>query len=142
VVGATNKSTFSYLNTGHTGSHSVEVSVSQFTSGAANWYYADLPVTAGTTYGYSNWYESNVDTEVDAEVVMNDGSVQYFWLGTVLASTTWNKFSATFTVPAGAKSMAIYQLLAKNGYIISDDYSLSPYTPTPWNQSYHQRDLR
>lgn len=130
----TNTSTFSYLNTGHTGTHSVKVQTIAYTNGAANWYYNDLPVTSGKTYQYSNWYQSNVDTEVDAEVVMSDGTTQYYWLGTVLANTNWTKFTTTFTVPAGAKSMAIYQILAKVGYIVSDDYSLSEYTPLPFSR--------
>jgi peptidoglycan/xylan/chitin deacetylase (PgdA/CDA1 family) len=131
----TNTSTFSYLTTGHTGSHSLKVQTTAFTNGAANWYYADVPVTAGTTYQYTNWYQANVDTEVDAEVTMSDGSVQYFYLGTVLANTSWTQFKTTFTAPAGAKSMAIYQILAKVGYIVTDDYTLSTYTPAPFNRA-------
>ena len=130
----TNTSTFTYLNTGHTGNHSVKVQTTAYTNGAANWYYNDVPVTAGATYQYTNWYQSNVDTEVDAEVVMSDGTTQYFWLGSVFANTNWTKFTTTFTPPAGAKSMAIYQLLAKVGYIVSDDYSMNTYTPVPFNR--------
>jgi len=130
----TNTSTFSYLNTGHTGSRSVEVATTAYTNGAANWYYNEVPVTPGKTYEYTDWYKSNVDTEVDAEVTMSDGTVQYYWLGAVLANTNWTKFTATFTVPAGAKSMAAYQILAKVGYIVSDDYSLSEYTPVPFTR--------
>jgi peptidoglycan/xylan/chitin deacetylase (PgdA/CDA1 family) len=130
----TNTSTSSYLNTGHTGTHSLKVQTTSWTNGAANWYYADIPVTAGTTYQYSNWYQSNVDTEVDAEVTMTDGTVNYYYLGTVLANTNWTKFTTTFTPPAGAKSMAVYQILAKVGYIVSDDYSLNTYTPLPFNR--------
>lgn len=129
-----NTSTFSYLNSGHTGNRSVQVQTTSYTNGAANWYYNDVPVTAGKTYLYSNWYKSNVDTEVDAEVVMSDGTVQYYFLGTVFANTTWAQFKATFTPPSGAKSIAIYQILAKNGYIISDDYSLGEYTPLPFTR--------
>jgi peptidoglycan/xylan/chitin deacetylase (PgdA/CDA1 family) len=92
-------------------------------------------VTAGKTYEYENWYQSNVDSEVDAEVQMNDGSTQYFWLGNVLANPNWTKFSTTFTVPADAKNMAVYQILAKKGYVISDDYNLSEYTPMPFNRA-------
>ncbi len=129
-----NTAAFSYLNTGHIGSHSIKAEISQYSSGAANWYYADIPVTAGKTYQYTNWYQSNVDTEVDAEVTMNDGSVQYYWLGNVLANTNWTKYTATFTAPAGAKSMAAYQLIAKAGYVVSDDYSLLEYTPPAFNR--------
>jgi peptidoglycan/xylan/chitin deacetylase (PgdA/CDA1 family) len=130
-----NTSTFSYLNTGHTGTQSVEVQTTQHTDGAANWYYADIPVVAGQVYEYSNWYQSNVDTEVDAEVTMSDGTTQYFYVSTVLASANWAQFKTTFTPPAGAKSIAVYQLLAKVGYLISDDYSLSAYTASPFNRA-------
>jgi peptidoglycan/xylan/chitin deacetylase (PgdA/CDA1 family) len=130
----TNTSTFSYLNTGHTGSHSLEVQTTAYTNGAANWYYADVPVTSGQTYQYTNWYKTNVDSEVDAEVTMSDGTVQYAYLGTVLANTSWTQFKATYTVPSGAKSMAVYQILAKVGYVISDDYSLSNYAAVPFNR--------
>ncbi len=125
----TNTATFTYLTTGHTGNRSVKTTISGYSNGAASWHYPTTAVTAGKTYKYENWYQSNVDTEVDAEVTMNDGSVQYFWLGAAVASTSWTKFSSTFVPPAGAKSIVIYQLLAKNGYIVSDDYSLSAYTP-------------
>lgn len=124
-----NNATFSYLTTGHTGSRSVKTTISSYNSGAASWHYPTTSVTAGKTYKYENWYQSNVDTEVDAEVTMTDGSVQYFWLGAAVASSSWTKFSSTFVPPTGAKSIVIYQLLAKNGYIISDDYYLSEYTP-------------
>jgi peptidoglycan/xylan/chitin deacetylase (PgdA/CDA1 family) len=129
-----NTASFSYLNSGHTGTKSIKAEITSYTNGAANWYYNDIPVSSGKTYKYENWYQSNVDTEIDAEVVMNDGSVSYYWLGNVPSSSNWAKYSNTFTVPAGAKSMAIYQILAKKGYIISDDYSLNEYTPTPFNR--------
>lgn len=131
----TNTSAFTYLSTGHTGSRSIEVQTTSYTNGAANWYYNDLPVTAGQAYQYTNWYKSNVDTEVDAEVTMTDGTVQYYWLGAVLNNPNWTKFTTTFTPPAGAKSMAIYQILAKVGYIISDDYSINTYTPLAFNRA-------
>jgi peptidoglycan/xylan/chitin deacetylase (PgdA/CDA1 family) len=125
----THTTTFSYLRTGHTGRRSLEVQTTAWASGAAEWYYADLPVTPGATYHYSNWYRANVATEVDAEVVMTDGTTNYYYLGAVPASQTWNQFTTTFTPPTGAQAIAIYQTLAKVGYLITDDYSLSAYVP-------------
>ena len=130
-----NSSTFTYLNTGHSGSRSVKAEISSYTNGAANWYYNSIPVTAGKTYKYENWYQSNVDTEVDAEVVMSDGTVQYYWITTVLASTGWNKVSSNFVIPTGAKSVTIYHILAKKGYLITDDYSLGEYVPAKFNRA-------
>lgn len=132
----TNTTSFNYLSSGaHTGARAVRADITSYTNGAANWYYSDIPVTAGKTYKYENWYQSNVDTEVDAQVTMTDGSVQYFWLGSVPANTAWTKFSATFTAPTGARSMAIYQILAKVGYLTTDDYSLNEYTPTGFSRA-------
>ncbi len=54
---------------------------------------------------------------------MNDGTTQYFYVTTAFANTTWTKASGIFTVPAGAKSVSVYQILAKKGYVISDDYA-------------------
>jgi peptidoglycan/xylan/chitin deacetylase (PgdA/CDA1 family) len=130
----TNTSTFTYQTTGRTGTHSAKAQITSYTNGSANWYYDEVPVTAGKTYLYSNWYQSNVDTEVDAEVTMADGTVQYYWLGNVSASTAWAQYKNTFTVPVGAKSMAVYQILAKVGYLVTDDYSLTEYTPVPYNR--------
>lgn len=130
----TNTSTFSYLTSGHTGSHSVKTETTSYSNGAVNWYHNTVPVAAGKTYMYENWYQSNVSTEVDAEVTMSDGSTQYFWLGQVSPSSSWNKFSTTFTPPAGAKSMTVYHLLASKGYLISDDYSLEVYSPASFNR--------
>jgi peptidoglycan/xylan/chitin deacetylase (PgdA/CDA1 family) len=131
----TNTSTFTYLGSGHTGNHSVKVETTSYGSGAANWYNSSVPIIAGKTYKYENWYQSNAATEVDAEVVMSDGSTQYFWLGDVTPSTSWNKFSATFTAPADAKSMTVYHLLAAKGYLIDDDYSLTEYLPESFNRA-------
>ena len=129
-----NTSSFSYLNTGHSGGRSARVDITSFTNGAANWYYANIPVTVGKTYKYENWYQSNVETQVDAAVTMANGSVQYYWLGNVPSSTSWAKFTTTFTVPLGAQSMAIYQILDKVGYLTTDDYTLNEYTTTALNR--------
>jgi peptidoglycan/xylan/chitin deacetylase (PgdA/CDA1 family) len=132
-----NPSTFTYLNTGHTGGKSVQVQITSLpntpVAGGSDWYYADVPVTAGQSYKYSNWYMSDVATEVDAEVIVN-GVAQYFNLGSVAASSTWSQVSVTFTAPAGATSIAIYQTLASVGTLTTDDYSLTPYTPTPFTR--------
>jgi peptidoglycan/xylan/chitin deacetylase (PgdA/CDA1 family) len=128
-----NTSVFSYLNTGYSGQRSVEVQVSNYSNGASEWYYGDVPVSSGQTYEYSDWYQSNIDTEVDAEVIVN-GTPQYFYLGKVLANSSWTNFKTTFTVPAGATAMSVYHLIAGNGYLITDNYSLAQYTPVPWNR--------
>jgi peptidoglycan/xylan/chitin deacetylase (PgdA/CDA1 family) len=130
----TNTTVFSYLSTGHTGTKSLKAETSAYSSGAANWYYVGVPAVAGKAYMYENWYQSDVTTEVDAEVTMQDGTVQYFYVGSVPASSTWAKFSSSFTAPANTKAVAIYQILAKKGYVITDDYSLTEYIPAQFTR--------
>lgn len=131
----TNTAQFSYLNTGRTGSRSLKTDVTAYTSGDAKWYFADVAVTPGKTYSYSNWYQSNADSEIDAAVTMQDGSVQYYYLTTASASASWKEVSGQFTAPANARSITIFQVLAKKGFVVSDDFSLTEYTPAGWNRA-------
>jgi peptidoglycan/xylan/chitin deacetylase (PgdA/CDA1 family) len=132
----TNTSTLSYENTGRTGAHSVKAAITSYTNGDAKWYFNAVPVSAGKTYNYSNWYKSNVATELDAMVTMNDGSVQYFWLGTVSASPTdWQKASAQFSAPVGAVNLTIFQVVYSVGYVQSDDFTLTEYVPQQFNRA-------
>lgn len=130
----TNTTQFSYLNTGHAGSRSLKVTTSGYASGDAKWSFANVPVTPGRTYMYSNWYQSTTDTELNAAVTMTNNTIQYFYLATVPTSSVWKQVSAPFAVPANAKSITIYQALAKNGSVTTDDYSLTEYTPQGFSQ--------
>jgi peptidoglycan/xylan/chitin deacetylase (PgdA/CDA1 family) len=131
----TNKATFNYLTTGHTGSRSLKTTLSSYKNGDAKWHFANVPVTPGKTYQYTNWYQGTVDSEIDAEVTMNDGSVQYFYLTTAPTSSAWAKVSGQITIPANAKSITVYQVLAKNGSVTTDDFSFAEYTPVGFNRA-------
>nr|BFE55820.1 hypothetical protein GCM10020063_003460 [Dactylosporangium thailandense] len=131
----TNTTTFSYLTTGHTGSRSVKTQITKYTSGDSKWSPAAVSVTPGKTYQYSNWYQSNVDSEIDVEVTMADGSEQYAYLAAAPASSAWTKVSAQYTVPAGATKITVFQVIAKVGWITTDDFSLGEYTPAQLNRA-------
>jgi peptidoglycan/xylan/chitin deacetylase (PgdA/CDA1 family) len=128
----TNTAAFSYLSTGHTGNRSVKVSLSNYASGSADWDYTTQNVTSGH-YRYTDWYQSDVTTEIDAAVTIN-GTVQYYYLGTVLPSTTWAQASAEFDIPAGATAISVFHLIAGNGSLTMDDFSFGPYTPAPFTR--------
>src|SRR5665213_3049354 len=73
----TNKVTFSYPTTGHTGSRSVEAQMTSYTSGDAKWYFDPVAVTAGSSYMYSDYYQSTVPTEVVAQYQTSAGALSY-----------------------------------------------------------------
>ncbi len=126
----TNTATFSYPNTGRTGSKSVRVDMASRSSGDAKWYFAAVPVVPGKTYDYSNYYMSNVSTELDAMYTLNNGTVQFVYLTTATASpSAWSQVKAQLTAPANAVSVTIMQIIATPGYVVGDDFTLSGSQP-------------
>lgn len=130
----TNTANFSYLPTGRTGNHSLKIAISSYTSGDAYWSFTPQSVTGGKIYEFSNWYQSDVNTDVYADITMNDGGEQWMYIGTAYHSGGWNHFDQQFTMPIGAKTITLYQSLASVGYLITDDYQLTAYTPIGFNR--------
>lgn len=125
----TNTTKFSYLKTGRTGTHSVKVNVTSYTNGSSYWYFDNQPIVGGQMYDITDYYESNVISEVDAGITMNDGSVQYMYLGDPSPSkTSWTKFETQFTAPAGAVSVTIYHNVYSVGWLTTDDFSLTRFS--------------
>lgn len=127
----TNNTTFTYLTTGHTGSRSLKVEMTSRTSGDSHYKFNQQTVTPSGKYDFSFYYQSNVTTEVDAEITLSDGSLFYIYIGDVPASTTWKQYTNTVTMPATAAKATVYATIYKVGYLITDDYSLSSQAVTP-----------
>ncbi|MCC7543416.1 polysaccharide deacetylase family protein [bacterium] len=121
----TNTSTARIMTSGsQSGTRSGRVTISSYTNGDAKWRFKPVVVTSGKTYTFSNWYKSNAVTELDAEVIMQDGSTQYLWLATVPASSAWKQNALTFTAPVNAKKVSIIHILYSTGWLQTDNYSL------------------
>lgn len=126
----TNTASFAYVNnSGHTGTHSVKVTLSSWTNGAAYWEpTAPSPVTGGQNYDFSDYFKSNIPSEIDATFNMADGSTQYMYLGGGFDSpSSWTKFDTQFTAPVGAVSVVIVHDIYSVGYLTTDDYSLKTF---------------
>lgn len=120
----TNITTFSYANTGHSGSHSLSVQMSSYTNGDAKWFFSPLNVTAGASYTYSEYYISSASTDVLAVFTNSLGGASYKYLGSPAQSSSWNQFTSKFVVPDGTVSMTVYHLIYSVGTLQTDDYSL------------------
>ncbi len=120
---------FDYPVTGHTG-NAVKVTVNSHVDGDAKWYFKDVPVTAGSTYDFSDWSYSTADTGVTARFHFGDGTDSYVWLGTVTGTNAWTKYVATITAPTGAVSVTVFHTLGQDGVLTVDDYSLQESVPT------------
>jgi peptidoglycan/xylan/chitin deacetylase (PgdA/CDA1 family) len=125
----TNTTSFTTSNDAHTGSASAKVQMSKYTNGAAYWLTTETqPVTGGDLYSFTDYYKSDVSSELDATVTMADGSQQDIYIGTAFASpNSWTKFQMQFTVPANAVSIALYHSIFSVGYLTIDDVSLTSF---------------
>jgi len=123
-----NITTFSYLNEGYSGKRSIMIEVNDYVDGDAKWFFNPLKLEPGKDYYFLNYYRSNVDTRIVLSITKEYGNVQYMDLPIVPASSEWDKYEATFTIPKHTKSITVYHLLSQNGYLITDDYFISPYS--------------
>jgi YD repeat-containing protein len=132
---ATNTAVFSYPSNGHTGSYSARVDMSGYSSGDAKWDTAPMTVSPSTNYTFSDYYESNVSTIVDAKITHTDGSVTYTQIGAPAASGSgWAYVTYNFTTPSDATQVVILHLIQSNGYLQIDDMSLNQ-NSTPLSES-------
>ena len=118
---------------GHTGTGAAGVSITAYTRGDAKWYFDNVPVAAGATYQFSDWYRSDVISEVDVQVTHADGSKSYIVLGHPVATAGYAKFVSTFTAPSGAVSVTVFHVVDRVGTLTVDDYSLNRVTEAGGN---------
>jgi peptidoglycan/xylan/chitin deacetylase (PgdA/CDA1 family) len=129
----TNATQFSYGANAHTGTKSATVTMSSYTSGDAKWYANPVAVTSGQSYTYSDWYESNVATQVVAAYIDGSGNYTYSDLPGAAAASAWAQYSAAFVVPAGTAKVVVYHLLGAVGSLTIDDVDLTAATSAPPN---------
>ncbi|HXE09990.1 MAG TPA: polysaccharide deacetylase family protein, partial [Verrucomicrobiae bacterium] len=128
----TNKVTYSYPTTGgQDGKRSVKLQMTSYTSGDAKWYFTPVAVQQNTLYTYSDYYQSNVASDVVVQFDDGNGNYTYQDLGSPATSTAWKQFTATFTPPSTAVHATVFHLLAKVGTLTTDNFSLTSSTVTP-----------
>lgn len=145
----TNNAIFTYLKSfGHSGTHSLEVQIpatkgsnDYSTFGDAKWVFNSITVKPGDTYDFSDWYQSNIISEVVVYFTNNGIPDYYMGLRTapvttngVLGSSNWSHYSESFVVPYKAKTMTVYHLINTSGTLITDDYALNKITPQGFNR--------
>lgn len=124
-----NTSKFSVLDTGHTGKHSLKTEITSYTDGDAKWFYEPQPATPETFYRFTHYYQSDITSRIIVLVNKTDGSTAYLNLYFVDPANEWTKFTDTFMTPPGTQSISVLHVVAQVGYVITDDYSITPYTP-------------
>ena len=124
---------FTYPVPGFEGANSkaAKVQITQYTSGDAKWDFSPVSVEPNKEYSFSNYYMSNVESSLVAQVDYINGTKGYFNLGLLPPATTWTKVSRVFTTPTNARSLSILHVIDSVGSLTVDNYSLSLGTSTP-----------
>lgn len=133
-----NATTFEYMNEGHTGSHSAKVTVSNYVSGDAKWYFD--PVTTlqrGAQYRFSTWYKTNSTPHATAMFILDDGTEEYLGMQNPQpnGSSDWQYYSDTFQVPLNAKAVSIFFFMQNNGWVQIDDQAVVAYQSSGFSRS-------
>lgn len=131
-----NNAIFEYLHTGgYNSDHAVKTTVTSYVSGDAKWVHTPVQLTPGVNYRVTNHYKSDVDSRIVLDVTMQDGTTQFLELPGAPASADWTEYAGTFTMPAGAFSVAIYHLLSRAGTLTTDNYDINEYLPVPFSRA-------
>lgn len=130
----TNTPVFTYDNSGYAGNRSVKVQLAEWTSGDARWYFDHQPIEGGRYYYLTDYYKSDVSTDVYVQTVSAGGQVNHIWLGSPSASASWAKFSATVFLPGDVARYTILHTISKVGYLLTDNYSFKPLASTAFNR--------
>lgn len=120
------KNTTSYVYPGPSseGLRGIQINMTARTSGNATWQFAPVKVTAGSQYTFSDYYQSNVQTVLEAVVTLKSGALSYIALGTVPAAANWTKKTVSFKIPTNGVSVTVLHEINKVGYLNTDMYSL------------------
>jgi peptidoglycan/xylan/chitin deacetylase (PgdA/CDA1 family) len=123
-----NTADFVYENTGYSSGHSVYVKVSGYKSGDSKWYFTPINVNPDSDYVFSDFYKSNVKTSIVAMSLDAQGNPTYFDVSTVVAasSSAWKQATYKFHTLANTKTLTIFHLIQKNGWLQTDGFNLSP----------------
>ncbi len=115
---------FEYPVNGLSGEKAARVTVTDYVSGAARWYFSPAFVQVGTDYRFSNVYIADTTTTFTAQYGRSDGTYFYEVLKVLPAVSDPTSAEVTFTVPEGVQTMTIFHDLFANGTLTVDEYSL------------------
>jgi peptidoglycan/xylan/chitin deacetylase (PgdA/CDA1 family) len=136
-----NRSTFTWSSDAHTGEHSAKVEVAGYTDGDSKWVPDMVPVNGGAYYTFSDWYKSSASTaisvyyELDTDTDTDgDGLINGHWANLfsgIAPASEWTQYKTGFTMPAGAISAQFVHFIARDGWLQTDDYSLTEEAAPP-----------
>lgn len=123
-----NERTFSYPVLGVNGSKAVQVSITGYTNGDADWYFVPLALQPGV-YHYADRYSADVPSLVELQIHNADGSYSYEDLQSLPPASGFASSSVDFSVPPGTQDVTVYHLIEAVGTLTIDSTSVKEKYP-------------
>lgn len=120
------QATFTWLTTGHKGrSARIDVKTNPTGDGDAKWLAPFSPPDGKSTlYELSDWYRSDVETQLSLEVMDPDGKIHFYEGLPVPPAANWTQFTTTVKIPAdSASKVRLMHRIQKPGFLEMDDVS-------------------
>jgi peptidoglycan/xylan/chitin deacetylase (PgdA/CDA1 family) len=131
----THTTSFQYKSTsGYQSDHSAYISVSGYKNGDAKWFFDPIAVSPSTSYTFSETYKSSIKTHIVAMSVNANNVASYFDVAasTPASANDWKTVTYNVKSLAGTKKLTILHLIEGNGWLQTDNFSLTPpQTTTP-----------
>lgn len=122
---------FSYPVGGNGDAKAAQVTVSNYVSGDAKWFFNDVSVKPGEVYNFSNYSKSDVPSIIDVRYKMSDGTFVYKDIAFVNPNNTYQNTTVEITIPQNVISLTIFHLINSNGTLTVDNYSLNQINAPP-----------
>ncbi len=119
-----NTGSFNYPVAGVNGSKAAQVTITNYTSGDAKWYFNPVTLPPGN-YKYTDQYISNTTSILTAQFQNKDGTFTYTDIGTLAPASTFTQASANFTVSSNVQSVTIFHLIQSVGSLTIDNASMT-----------------
>ncbi len=119
-----NNAVYTYPVAGHNSEKAARVDITSYSNGDAKWYFRDVAVAPGQIYTFTNFYMSNITSNVTLRYLLTNGNYQYVGIGNPPAASNWQQYKTTITVPANVVSLTVFHVIAGVGWLTVDDYSL------------------
>ncbi len=95
-------------------------------NGAAEWLPNAVPVIPDSLYTFSDWYESDTNSYVDAQWTLKDGSYQTDSVATLgPTGGSWSHDTEVFSAPANAVALTMVHDIQSVGTLTVDNFSLT-----------------
>lgn len=93
--------------------------------GDAKLLHAPVTVASGQTYRYSEWYKSNVPSEINLEYAKVGGGFDYIFVtAATVQQSTWTQVTFDFTVPANVTAVRVMHIISDIGWLDLDEVTL------------------